>query len=134
MGLEKEKPGAVKKLNGSIRSIFIYADGLDMWLRTLGFIGAVADAFSTLLILLVTSKIMNNLGDASAFTRDMFINNINEKSVALLYLAYGSWLACFREGFCCSRAGKRQATRMRARYLKSVLRQDVGYIDLHVDF
>ncbi|XVF14182.1 hypothetical protein REPUB_Repub09cG0035100 [Reevesia pubescens] len=132
MGYEKEKPGAVKKLNGSIRSIFMHADGLDIWLMTLGFIGAVGDGFSTPLVLLVTSKIMNNLGGASAFTADMFIHNINEKSVALLYLACGSWLACFLEGFCWSRTGERQATRMRARYLKAVLRQDVGYFDLHV--
>ncbi|MBA0675500.1 hypothetical protein Goari_017042, partial [Gossypium aridum] len=53
-------------------------------------------------------------------------------SVALLYLACGSWFACFLEGFCWSRTGERQATRMRARYLKAVLRQDVGYFDLHV--
>uniref|UniRef100_F6HV62 ABC transporter B family member 15 n=1 Tax=Vitis vinifera TaxID=29760 RepID=F6HV62_VITVI len=36
------------------------------------------------------------------------------------------------EGYCWSRTAERQATRMRARYLKAVLRQDVGYFDLHV--
>lgn len=36
------------------------------------------------------------------------------------------------EGYCWTRTGERQATRMRARYLKAVLRQDVGYFDLHV--
>lgn len=36
------------------------------------------------------------------------------------------------EGFCWTRTGERQAARMRARYLKAVLRQDVGYFDLHV--
>lgn len=38
----------------------------------------------------------------------------------------------FLEGYCWTRTGERQATRMRARYLKAVLRQDVGYFDLHV--
>ncbi|KAK8357183.1 hypothetical protein V6Z12_A05G402800 [Gossypium hirsutum] len=52
--------------------------------------------------------------------------------MALLYLACGSWVACFLEGFCWSRTGERQATRMRAGYLKAILRQDVGYFDLHV--
>lgn len=42
------------------------------------------------------------------------------------------YVFCFPEGFCWSRTGERQATRMRARYLKAVLRQDVGYFDLHV--
>lgn len=133
MGHEKkQKPGAgggvavVKKLNGSsLRSIFMHADGVDMWLMTLGFIGAVGDGFSTPLVLLVTSKLMNNLGGASAFTVETFIHNINkvshsslafcilffifsvthmqrtnylwfwQNSVALLYLACGSWVACF---------------------------------------
>ncbi|XWS32817.1 hypothetical protein CRYUN_Cryun22dG0022200 [Craigia yunnanensis] len=133
MGHEKQKPAAaVKNVNGSIRSIFMHADVVDMCLMTLGFIGAVGDGFFTPLVLLVTSKLMNNLGDASAFTADMFIHNINKNSVALLYLACGSWLTCFLEGFCWSRTGERQSTRMRARYLKAVLRQDVGYFDLHV--
>ncbi|KAH1038577.1 hypothetical protein J1N35_040320 [Gossypium stocksii] len=129
MGNEKEK---LKKINGSIRSIFMHADDVDMWLMTLGFIGAVGDGFCTPLVLLVTSKLMNNLGDSSAFTADMFIHNINKNSMALLYLACGSWVACFLEGFCWSRTGERQATRMRAGYLKAILRQDVGYFDLHV--
>ncbi|XVF16506.1 hypothetical protein REPUB_Repub10bG0036900 [Reevesia pubescens] len=130
---EKKKPaGAVKKVNRSIRSIFMHADGVDMWFMTLGFIGAVGDGFGTPLVLFVTSKLMNNLGDVSALTPDVFIHNINKNSLALLYLACGSWLVCFLEGFCWSRTGERQATRMRARYLKAVLRQDVGYFDLHV--
>ncbi|XP_052485612.1 ABC transporter B family member 15 [Gossypium raimondii] len=129
MGNEKEK---LKKMNGSIRSIFMHADDVDMWLMTLGFIGAVGDGFSTPLVLLVTSKLMNNLGGSSAFTADMFIHNINKNSMALLYLACWSWVACFLEGFCWSRTGERQATRMRAGYLKAILRQDVGYFDLHV--
>ncbi|PPD98097.1 hypothetical protein GOBAR_DD04887 [Gossypium barbadense] len=110
----------------------MHADDVDMWLMTLGFIGAVGDGFSTPLVLLVTSKLMNNLGGSSAFTADMFIHNINKNSMALLYLACWSWVACFLEGFCWSRTGERQATRMRARYLKAILRQDVGYFDLHV--
>ncbi|KAE8710012.1 ABC transporter B family member 17 [Hibiscus syriacus] len=129
---EKVRNGAVKKVNGSMKSIFMHADGVDWWLMTLGFTGAVGDGFSTPLLLLVTSKLMNNMGGSLDFTKENFVHNINKNSVALLYLACGSWLACFLEGFCWSRTGERQATRMRTRYLKAVLRQDVGYFDLHV--
>ncbi|CAN1726186.1 ABC transporter B family member 15 [Linum perenne] len=38
----------------------------------------------------------------------------------------------FVEGYCWTRTGERQASRMRARYLRAVLRQEVGYFDLHV--
>ncbi|KAL0642624.1 hypothetical protein Bca4012_040914 [Brassica carinata] len=36
------------------------------------------------------------------------------------------------EGYCWTRTGERQAAKMREIYLKAVLRQDVGYFDLHV--
>lgn len=36
------------------------------------------------------------------------------------------------EGYCWTRTGERQAARMRARYLKAILRQEVAYFDLHV--
>ena len=36
------------------------------------------------------------------------------------------------EGYCWTRTAERQSSRMRARYLRAVLRQDVEYFDLHV--
>ncbi|CAN6477732.1 unnamed protein product [Victoria cruziana] len=47
-------------------------------------------------------------------------------------MACGTWVASFLEGYCWTRTGERQASRMRARYLKGVLRQDIGYFDLKV--
>ena len=35
------------------------------------------------------------------------------------------------EGYCWTRTGERQASRMRARYLRAVLRQDIAYFDLN---
>ncbi|CAN0857563.1 ABC transporter B family member 15 [Linum grandiflorum] len=55
-----------------------------------------------------------------------------DNSQALCYLACGQWILCFMEGYCWSRTGERQASRMRARYLRAVLRQEIGYFDLHV--
>ncbi|KAI8541587.1 hypothetical protein RHMOL_Rhmol08G0073100 [Rhododendron molle] len=41
-------------------------------------------------------------------------------------------ISCFLEGYCWTRTGERQASRMRSRYLKAVLTQEVGCFDLHV--
>ncbi|XP_060959020.1 ABC transporter B family member 15-like [Cannabis sativa] len=125
----------MRKKGGSIRSIFIHADGFDYCLMILGFLGSVGDGFTTPLVLLITSKLMNNIGgvgSTSISSTDLFLNNINKNAVALLYLACLSFVTCFFEGYCWTRTGERQAARMRARYLKAVLRQDVGYFDLHV--
>ncbi|KAM1614355.1 hypothetical protein ACFX13_023926 [Malus domestica] len=117
---------------GSMRSIFMHADGVDRLLMILGLFGSLGDGFSTPLVLLITSKLMNNIGGSPTSAQDAFLHNINKNAVALLYLACGSFVCCFLEGYCWTRTGERQAARMRVRYLKAVLRQDVGYFDLHV--
>ncbi|KAE9466520.1 hypothetical protein C3L33_01558, partial [Rhododendron williamsianum] len=97
--------GNQKKSSGSFRSIFMHSDGIDKLLMGFGFIGSLGDGLSMPIILLFTGKIMNNIGGAS------ITNNFSQAS---------------------TRTAERQASRMRSRYLKAVLRQDVGYFDLHV--
>ncbi|KAI6671228.1 hypothetical protein NL676_006113 [Syzygium grande] len=120
------------RTTSSLHSIFMHADATDKLLMALGFLGAVGDGFSTPLVLLISSRLMNHIGGTSSFTTGTFLHSINKNAVALLYLACGSFVACFLEGYCWTRTGERQAARMRARYLKAVLRQDVGYFDVHV--
>ncbi|KAM3713721.1 hypothetical protein ACB098_01G280200 [Castanea mollissima] len=119
---------------GSLSSMFMHADGVDLLLMIFGFFGSVGDGLLTPLVLFITSHLMNNIGTGSSAVSlsDSFLNNINKNALALVYLACGSFVACFLEGYCWTRTGERQAARMRARYLKAVLRQDVGYFDLHV--
>ncbi|CAN7079894.1 unnamed protein product [Brassica oleracea var. botrytis] len=127
----KETGKKTMKSFRSIRSIFMHADGVDWVLMGLGLIGAVGDGFTTPLVLLITSKLMNNLG-GSSFNTETFMQSISKNAVALLYVACGSWVVCFLEGYCWTRTGERQTARMREKYLRAVLRQDVGYFDLHV--
>ncbi|KAF3622539.1 ABC transporter B family member 18 [Capsicum annuum] len=129
----KSKTMIQKKSYGSFRSIFMHADRADILLMTFGFLGAVGDGVSMPVMLIVTSKLMNNLGGNNDTSNiDNFTHHINENALALVYLACGQWVACFLEGYCWTRTAERQASRLRIRYLKAVLRQDVGYFDLHV--
>ncbi|KAJ0989563.1 hypothetical protein J5N97_007919 [Dioscorea zingiberensis] len=83
-------------------------------------------------MLLMSSKIMNVVGDVSSSAPSLLIHKINKNSLNMVFLACGSFVACFLEGYCWTRTAERQASRMRARYLKAVLRQDVEYFDLKV--
>ncbi|KAK9038353.1 hypothetical protein V6N11_023228 [Hibiscus sabdariffa] len=124
---------AVKNKNGSIRSIFMHADGIDMWLMGVGFIGAVADGTVAPIIIYLTGSMFNNVGGAnSASAALMFTHDIRQVALNVVLTACGGWAGSFLEGFCWSRTSERQATRMRRRYLKAVLRQEVGYFDLNV--
>ncbi|XWS44246.1 hypothetical protein CRYUN_Cryun15aG0027900 [Craigia yunnanensis] len=120
----------VKKKNGSIRSIFMHADGVDMWLMAGGIIGAVADGTVSPLMIYLIGRMFNNIGGASA--ADVLTHKVRQVALSVILTACGGWVGSFLEGYCWTRTGERQARRMRTRYLKAVLRQDVGYFDLNV--
>lgn len=92
MSGEKKARGSsevTKTKNGSFRSIFMHADGVDMFLMVLGYIGAIGDGFSTPLVLFLTSKFMNNIGDVSNIPIDVFTHNINKVH---LYFSFSPFL------------------------------------------
>ncbi|KAJ0978953.1 hypothetical protein J5N97_014427 [Dioscorea zingiberensis] len=115
----------------SLWMIFKQADIASKWLMTIGFLGATVNGLTTPVMLLITSRIMNSLAGASSST-PLFIHDVNKNAVYMLYMACVSLVACFLEGYCWTRTGERLAARLRARYLKAVLRQDVEYFDLKV--
>ncbi|KAJ0989560.1 hypothetical protein J5N97_007916 [Dioscorea zingiberensis] len=130
---EKGVEGKKKRSSSSsIWSIFKHADTTDKWLMAFGFIGAVGDGLSAPVMFFITSQIMNNLGDGHSSSNSVFTHKINENSLHLLFLGCGAFVASFLEGYCWTRTAERQSSRMRARYLKAVLRQDVEYFDLQV--
>ena len=70
-----------KRKGGSIRSIFIHADGFDLWLMVLGLIGSVGSGFTIPAGFLITSYLVNTVGGASTLSQDLFLKNINKVSV-----------------------------------------------------
>ncbi|KAL1538629.1 ABC transporter B member 15 [Salvia divinorum] len=116
----------------SFKSIFMHADKYDKALMGLGLLGAIGDGVSMPVMLLVTSKLMNSFGASQVSLSENFTHSINKNALVLCYMACVQWVACFLEGYCWTRTAERQASRLRTRYLKAVMRQDVGYFDLHV--
>ncbi|XP_027334788.1 ABC transporter B family member 15-like isoform X2 [Abrus precatorius] len=116
-----------KMKNGSFGSIFMHADAKDWFLMVLGTLGAVGEGLSTPFVLYISSGMMNNIGNSSNMEPNTFVHNINKNAVAWLFLAGASFVVCFL-----GETSARQAARMRCKYLKAVLRQEVAYFDLHV--
>ncbi|CAL9779205.1 unnamed protein product [Musa acuminata subsp. burmannicoides] len=131
MEVETGKGDKKRSPFSSFWTIFMHADATDMLLMAVGFVGAAGSGFTTPFILLVTTSIMNNLG-AGPSTSTQFIDNVNKDSLDFVYLSLLVFVTCFLEGYCWTRTGDRQAMRMRTRYLKAILRQDVEYFDLNV--
>ncbi|KAM0868761.1 hypothetical protein ACQ4PT_041103 [Festuca glaucescens] len=130
---DAKKDGPAKAAFGSsFRSVFMHADAADVVLMVLGLVGAVGDGVSMPVMLFITSRIFNDLGGSAADVLQEFSSKINENARNLVFLALGCWIMAFLEGYCWARTAERQASRMRARYLAAVLRQDVEYFDLKV--
>ncbi|WOK95120.1 multidrug resistance protein [Canna indica] len=118
----------------SFVTIFMHADAIDKWLMAMGFFGSVGSGFLTPLVLIIMGRIVNNLGSGPS-SSSQFIHNVNQDSFrASFFLLPRSLLKptmAIAEGYCWTRTGDRQAMRMRTRYLKATLRQDVEYFDLN---
>ncbi|KAL6888344.1 hypothetical protein ACP4OV_009370 [Aristida adscensionis] len=126
-------PGAAKV--PPVLRLFAHADAADVALMVLGLIGAVGDGMSTPVMILIGSRIFNDVGTGPDLLQQ-FSSRMNQNAMNLLFLALANWIMAFlmelAEGYCWTRTAERQASRMRARYLKAVLRQDVEYFDLTV--
>ncbi|KAK8534019.1 hypothetical protein V6N13_028302 [Hibiscus sabdariffa] len=126
----KEVGSSPVRKNRSIRSIFMHADGVDKCLMAAGFVGSVVDGIVTPLILYLMGRMFNNIGASSS--AEILTSNVRKVALLVIVTACGGWVGCFVEGVCWTRTSERQASRMRSRYLKAVLRQDIGYFDLNV--
>ncbi|GKA77773.1 ABC transporter B family member 15-like protein [Tanacetum coccineum] len=115
--MSKQSTETTRKVSdGSLRSLFMHADGADILLMTFGLLGAICDGLGMPAMLFVTNTIMNSIGDSSPLSTVCFQNSIIKQ----------------RKGYCWSRTADRQASRLRSTYLKAVLRQEVAYFDLNV--
>ncbi|KAK7825161.1 abc transporter b family member 15 [Quercus suber] len=83
--MEQEKSSVVtmkkNSRKGSISSMFMHADGVDLLLMIFGFIGSVGDGLITPLVLFISSHLMNNIGAGSSAVSlaDSFSNSINTR-------------------------------------------------------
>ncbi|XP_051127142.1 ABC transporter B family member 15-like [Andrographis paniculata] len=119
--------------------MFMHGDWVDMLLMGLGFLGAFCDGISLPVTIFVSSKLMNTMGtsdqqsqNSSSMADDTFTHSINKNVLMICYIACAQFVAGFLAGYCFSRTAERQTSRLRRRYLKAIMRQDVSYFDLHV--
>ncbi|TVU43153.1 hypothetical protein EJB05_09596, partial [Eragrostis curvula] len=128
---------------GSFMAVFAHADSWDVALMALGLLGAIGEGMSLPVVrLLLYTRIANDVGQGpdpvhnltSKINATLAIKisklDLDQNARDVLFLALASWIMAFLEGYCWARTAERQASRMRARYLRAVLRQDIEYLDL----
>ncbi|KAL8226015.1 hypothetical protein R6Q57_018572 [Mikania cordata] len=119
---EKEKE---KVAHGLIWMVFQHADWNDIVLMGLGTCGCFVDGLSVSVMMLVMSHLMNGYASVSSLT----LQDVNKFALMFVYMAIVMGAGAFLEGFCWGRTAERQTARLRAKYLKAILCQQVGYFD-----
>ncbi|KAI3491269.1 hypothetical protein L1887_44402 [Cichorium endivia] len=109
--------------------MFYYADGIDKLLLLFGTLGSIGDGLMSPLTMVILGGVIDEYG-----TGGVSISNdtVDKYALQLLILAIGIAIAAFIEGICWTRTAERQTSRLRMEYLKSVLRQEVGFFDTQV--
>ncbi|CAA2969117.1 multidrug resistance [Olea europaea subsp. europaea] len=111
---------------GKKDGIFRYADRVDKFLMFFGTLGSIGDGLQIPLMMFVLSAVINEYGDLNS---SVSMHTVDKYTLRLLYVAIGVGLSAFIEGLCWARTAERQTSRMRLEYLKSVLKQEVGFFD-----
>ncbi|KAG8658133.1 ABC transporter B family member 15 [Manihot esculenta] len=111
---------------GDKGSMFRYADGTDKLLMLFGALGSIGDGLQYALTMYVLSHVINEYGSPNSSLSN---DTVDKYSLKLLYVAIFVGVSAFVKGMCWTRTAERQTSRMRTEYLKSVLRQEVGFFD-----
>ncbi|XP_004295792.1 PREDICTED: putative multidrug resistance protein [Fragaria vesca subsp. vesca] len=111
---------------GLKNSMFRYADVTDKLLMFFGTLGSIGDGLQNPLMMFILSEVINSYGSSSGALTNA---DVDKFALRLFYVAIGVGLAAFVEGLCWARTAERQTSRMRMKYLNSVLKQEVSFFD-----
>ncbi|XP_068333364.1 ABC transporter B family member 11-like [Pyrus communis] len=111
--------------------LFSFADSLDYMLMSVGVISAIGNGLCLPLMSVIIGDMINSFG-GTGNTKDV-VGAVSKVALKYVYLAVGAGAAAFLQMSCWMITGERQAARIRGLYLKTILRQDVGFFDNEIN-
>ncbi|ONI27768.1 hypothetical protein PRUPE_1G104100 [Prunus persica] len=111
--------------------LFSFADSLDYLLMSVGTISAIGNGVCMPLMTIIFGDVINSFG-GSGNNKDV-VDAVSKVALKFVYLAVGAAAAAFLQMSCWMVTGERQAARIRSLYLKTILRQDVGFFDKEIN-
>ncbi|KAJ8748661.1 hypothetical protein K2173_008106 [Erythroxylum novogranatense] len=107
--------------------LFAFADPTDVLWMIFGTVGAVGSGFSMPLMPVLFRQLIDSFGQ-NQHNKDI-LDVISQVCLRFVYVAVGSGVLSFLQVTCWMITGERQAARIRGLYLKTILRQEVGFFD-----
>ncbi|KAG2276614.1 hypothetical protein Bca52824_059169 [Brassica carinata] len=106
--------------------LFRFADRYDIILMAVGTISAMANGLAQPITSVLIGKIINVFGFSD---HDHMVKEVSKVALKFLYLAVYACVVSFLQVSCWMVTGERQSARIRVLYLKTILRQDIGFFD-----
>ncbi|KAL2644767.1 hypothetical protein R1flu_012354 [Riccia fluitans] len=129
-GDPKPTPSKEKNTMISFRRLISHRDSLDTLLMFIGTMGAIGSGCSQPLLAILFGTLVDAVNGRTAPAA--LVETVSKTCYHLLYAAIGCGVASVLEMAGWAIAAERQAVRLRCMYLKSLLRQDVGYFDQEI--
>ncbi|KAJ8748666.1 hypothetical protein K2173_008111 [Erythroxylum novogranatense] len=123
--LNSDKEESMKRNTIPFLKLFSFADSTDTMLMIIGTVGAIGNGLSLPIMTLILGEIVNSFGE----TQTNIVHKVSKVSLKYVYLGVGAGVAAMLQVVCWMITGERQAARIRYIYLKTILRQDIGFFD-----
>ncbi|KAL8527119.1 hypothetical protein ACS0TY_005115 [Phlomoides rotata] len=120
----KEEPEVTNTV--PLYKLFGFADSTDKLLMIIGSIGAIGNGMSLPLMTVLFGDLIDSFGENQ---NNDVVSAVSKVALKFVYLAAGCGVAAFLQVACWMITGERQAARIRSLYLRTILRQDVGFFD-----
>ncbi|PON64855.1 ABC transporter [Parasponia andersonii] len=115
----------------SFYKLFSFADSTDYLLMLVGSISAVGNGLSLPLMTVIFGTLVDSFGES--VNNKEVLPKVSKVCLKFVYLALGSAVAAFLQVACWMVTGERQAARIRSLYLRTILRQDIGFFDMETN-
>ncbi|KAF8086658.1 hypothetical protein N665_0615s0008 [Sinapis alba] len=130
-GEEEERKKDEKAKTVPFYKLFAFADSYDVLLMIFGSVGAMGNGVGLPLMTLLFGDLIDSFGQ-NQNNKDI-VDVVSKVCVKFVYLGLGTLGAAFLQVACWMITGERQAARIRSMYLKTILRQDIGFFDVETN-
>ncbi|XP_012084222.1 ABC transporter B family member 4 isoform X2 [Jatropha curcas] len=130
MDLKEDKTKKKEKSTKTLPyyKLFSLADPIDYLLMFVGTLAAAANGICMPLMTVIYGDTVNAFGENSV-NANLLVHEVSKVSLKFVFLALGAGAAGFLQVTCWMVTGERQAARIRSLYLKTILRQEIGFFD-----
>ncbi|XBH96274.1 hypothetical protein VPH35_086688 [Triticum aestivum] len=109
--------------------LFAFADRTDVALMAVGTVAAVANGMARPVMTHIFGDVVNAFSSAGFSPDSDVLHRVSKIIINFVYLGIGAGLVSALQVSCWTITGERQAARIRAQYLKAILRQNIAFFD-----